>query len=390
MKNRSLLLALLLCFGLSTPALPSGHAETSEAARKKKKKNGRGRHGPPPHAQPAASSSAASAKAKAPGHHRIIPATSTAVDEDTTRLAAAPIEVDPNRPPTVLARSVILLNARTGETLFEKNADEPRQIASTTKLMTALLVAEAGNLRDQVTVEPIDTVCEPTKLYFKPGEHYARNALLYALLVHSCNDVARCLARDNAGSFDAFADKMNARAAQLGARDTHFVTPNGLPAPGEDQHSTARDLSRIARVVYFNQTLRPIMATQHLQFQMASGKTQEFANTNKVLLRYPLLQRHEDRLHRRRRSLPGVQRGRRHQRGHQRLPGRQPGDLERLAKDAGLRPRRRQGQANRAEPASVVQPARAGYGKRSVSDTYECPNADDRNRVGWTFHNGGS
>ena len=282
MKNRSLLLILLLCLGLSTLALPSSHAQ--ETTKKKKKKSDETASTVHRHAR-SSDSSAASTKSKAPSRHRLIPATATAVDEDPR--SAAPLVVDPSQPPTVLARSVILINARTGETLFEKNADEPRQIASTTKLMTALLVAEAGNLRDSVTVQPVDTVCEPTKLYFKPGEHYARNALLYALLVHSCNDVARCLARDNAGSFDAFADKMNARAAQLGARDTHFVTPNGLPAPGEDQHSNARDLSRIARTVYFNPILRPIMATQHLQFQMASGRTQEFANTNKVLLRYP-------------------------------------------------------------------------------------------------------
>ena len=279
-KLRSLLLALLLCLGLLPSGPPTLHAETT---RRKKKKSDATAAAVHHHARGA---STARARTKAPIRRHVIPATSTGVDEQAG--PAETITIDPNRVPAVFARAVILINARTGETLFEKNADEPRQIASTTKLMTALLVAEAGNLREEVTVQPIDTVCEPTKLYFKPGEHYARNALLYALLVHSCNDVARCLARDNAGSFDAFADKMNARAAQLGARDTHFVTPNGLPSPGEDQHSTARDLSRIARTVYFNQTLRPIMATQHLQFQMASGKTQEFANTNKVLLRYPL------------------------------------------------------------------------------------------------------
>ena len=171
--------------------------------------------------------------------------------------------------------------------LYEKNPDEHRTIASTTKLMTAMLVAESGNLNQQVQVEAIDTICEPTKLSFRPGERYARSALLYALLVHSCNDVARALARDNAGSIPAFADRMNARAASLGATSTRFVNPNGLPSPGEDQYSTARDLSKIARAAYGNPILRPIMATPHLQFQMASGQVKEFANTNKVLLRYP-------------------------------------------------------------------------------------------------------
>ncbi len=250
MKYRPLLLALVVCLGL----LPTTPSALHAAAKKKKTV------------------------------HRVIPATTQ--DEDAAPVDLGP--VDPSRPPNVQARAVIVVDARTGQTLFEKNADEPRQIASTTKLITSLIIAESGHLTDEVTVEPIDTICEPTKLYFKPGEHYARGALLYALLVHSCNDVARCLARDNAGSIESFANRMTARAASLGAVNTRFVNPNGLPSPGEDQHSTARDLSRIARVVYSNPTLRPIMATQHLQFQYADGKMREFANTNKVLLRFPL------------------------------------------------------------------------------------------------------
>ncbi len=249
MKIRPLLLALVCCLGLPSALPPQAVAKTTKKT-----------------------------------VHRTIPATSQ--DEDAAPVNLGP--VDPNHPPNVQARSVIVVNARTGEVLEEKNADEPRPIASTTKLITALIVAESGNLNEQVTVEPIDTICEPTKLYFRPGEHYARNALLYALLVHSCNDVARCLARDNAGSIESFADRMTVRAAALGATNTRFVNPNGLPSPGEDQHSTARDLSRIARVVYGNPILRPIMATQHLQFQYADGRMREFANTNKVLLRFPL------------------------------------------------------------------------------------------------------
>ncbi len=274
MKTRSQLLALVCCTGLLLSAVnPSLRAET-EAHKKKRNKAAAAEV----HRKPAKASSAVHRR-------RIIPATTTAEDEVQRPVDLGP--VDPSRPPNVTARSVMLIDARSGEVLYEKDADARRPIASTTKLLTALIVAESGNLSGSLEVQPIDTICEPTKLYFKPGERYARNALLYALLVHSCNDVARALARDNAGSIADFADKMNARAAQLGARDTHFVNPNGLPAPGEEQWSTARDLSRIARVVYGNAILRPIMATQHLQFQMASGRTQEFANTNKVLLRFP-------------------------------------------------------------------------------------------------------
>ena len=254
MKTRPFrLLALLVGFGLLLPVAPG----TLHAAPKK----------------------------KTPATKRTVPA-KVVDDEDTRPAEVGP--VDPNVQPKVTAKSVLVINARTGEVLYEKDADTRRPIASTTKLLTALIIAESGGLNGQVEVQPIDTICEPTKLYFKPGESYARSSLLYALLVHSCNDVARCLARDNAGSIPDFAARMNARAAQLGAANTRFANPNGLPSPGEEQYSTARDLSRIARAAYYNNVLRPMMGTQHLQFQLADGKTREYTNTNKVLLRYPL------------------------------------------------------------------------------------------------------
>ncbi len=223
-------------------------------------------------------------KKKSPASKPTVPA--RVEDEDTKPVDVGPVDVA--KQPNITAKSALVIDARTGAVIYEKDADVARPIASTTKLITALIVAESGNLNAQVEVEPIDTICEPTKLYFKPGERYARSSLLYALLVHSCNDVARALARDNAGDIPNFANRMNARAAQLGATNTHFVNPNGLPSPGEEQYSTARDLSHIARAAYFNAVLRPIMATQHLQFQFADGKTREYTNTNKVLLRYPL------------------------------------------------------------------------------------------------------
>src|SRR5207253_8603853 len=108
-----------------------------------------------------------------------------------------------------------------------------------------------------VKVEAVDTMAEPVKLNIRSGEVYQRLELLRALLVKSPNDVARCLARDYAGSSEAFAQVMNQRARELGATNSHFVNPNGLPVPG--QYSTARDLSLIARVAYANPTIRSIV-----------------------------------------------------------------------------------------------------------------------------------
>jgi D-alanyl-D-alanine carboxypeptidase (penicillin-binding protein 5/6) len=187
--------------------------------------------------------------------------------------------------PTVGARSVMIIDAHTGDVLYEKNADETRQPASTQKLLTALIIAERGYLDQAVKVEAIDTMCEPVKLNVRPGETYQRLELLRALLVKNPNDVARCLGRDYAGSIEAFAEVMNQRARDLGATHSHFVNPNGLPVPG--QYSSARDLSIIARAAYANPTIRSIVCMPQIVFRYANGRMRELENTNKVLRRSP-------------------------------------------------------------------------------------------------------
>ena len=187
--------------------------------------------------------------------------------------------------PRTRAVSVLVEDARTGEVLYEKNADAQRAAASTQKLLTALVIAEEGYLDQRVTVQTVDTLAEPVRLNIKPGDTYQRIDLLRALLVKSPNDVARCLARDNAGSIELFAQKMNARARALGATNSNFVNPNGLPMP--DQYSTARDLSIIARAAYANPTIRSIVCLPQLVFRYANGRTRQLENTNKVLKRLP-------------------------------------------------------------------------------------------------------
>ena len=185
--------------------------------------------------------------------------------------------------PSTRAASVIVIDARSGEILYEKNADESRAPASTLKLLTALVVAERGYLDRNIVVHPSDTQAEPTKLGIKAGETYQRIDLLRALLIKSPNDVARSLARDSAGSTEAFAYFMNAKARELGARNSYFINPNGLPSPG--QYSTARDLSIIARAAYANPTIRSIVSMPRVIFRFSNGRTRELTNTNKVLTR---------------------------------------------------------------------------------------------------------
>jgi serine-type D-Ala-D-Ala carboxypeptidase (penicillin-binding protein 5/6) len=198
---------------------------------------------------------------------------------------SAPTAYTPEGIPKISAASVIVVDANSGKILYEKNADETRAAASTQKLLTALIVAESGFLDRPVTVQPTDTMADPVKLNIKAGDTYQRIDLLRALLVKSPNDVARCLARDNAGSIEAFAGVMNRRAQGLGAMHSHFVNPNGLPVPG--QYSSARDLSVIARAAYANSTIRSIVCLPQLVFRYASGRTRELENTNKLLRRLP-------------------------------------------------------------------------------------------------------
>ncbi|MBV8898668.1 MAG: D-alanyl-D-alanine carboxypeptidase [Verrucomicrobia bacterium] len=185
--------------------------------------------------------------------------------------------------PDTMAASAMMIDARTGQVLYFKDPDVRRPVASTQKLLTALLVAEHGDLDRYVRVAPEDCRVEPTKLGFLPGEIYTRRQLLAAMLIHSCNDAAVCLARNDAGSISQFADRMNAKAASLGATESHFVNPNGLPVP--DQFSTARNMARIAYTAYRNPTLRQFMRMPGFRFTYSSGRQRYFDATNKLLRR---------------------------------------------------------------------------------------------------------
>ena len=212
---------------------------------------------------------------------------SSAKKSQTVRKALPPPEPEilPGGVPATRAQSVIVIDARSGEVLYEKNADQVRAPASTQKLLTALIVAERGYLDQPMTIMPSDTFAQPTKLNIKAGETYRRIDLLRALLVKSPNDVARALARDHAGSVEAFAEVMNQRARAAGAMNSNFRNPNGLPDPG--QFSTARDLALIARAAYANPTIRSIVSMPQYVFRYSDGRTRELENTNKVLKRLP-------------------------------------------------------------------------------------------------------
>lgn len=188
-------------------------------------------------------------------------------------------------PPPVAAESAIVVDIGSGRVLYAKNADLPRPVASTQKIVTALCVLEGGDIDKTVKIEASDGNCEPTKLYLKPGETYTRRELLKVLMVKSANDVGRALARDVAGSQENFCAMMNARAAALGMRQSRFQNPHGLPAA--NQFSTARDMAIAARQAYRSPLLRSFMCTREMVFTYNNGKTLKLENTNKVLKTVP-------------------------------------------------------------------------------------------------------
>jgi D-alanyl-D-alanine carboxypeptidase len=250
-----------------------------------------------PHRQHSRSKSAATANSDSdatPRPRRTHRATAKHHDEEEP----IPTQTVPGSIPKIGASSVIVVDVHSGQVLYEKNPDQIRAPASTTKLLTGLIVAESGNLDRAVTVAQVDTFAEPVKLNIKPGEIYQRIDLLRALLVKSPNDVARCLARDNAGSIEAFAERMNQRAAAVGATHSHFVNPNGLP--DARQYSTARDLSTIARVAYANSTIRLLAAACFPLCQRSNARTGKHQQTFEAIA---LLQRDENWLHRGRRKM---------------------------------------------------------------------------------------
>lgn len=199
--------------------------------------------------------------------------------------APSPAPIWPANAPGLFAQSAIMIDARTGDVLFQKNADERRVPASTQKLLTALIIARHTNLDGLVSVPPEATRVPPTKLGLRTGERYPRRSLLEAFIVKSSNDAAATLAIDYAGSEEAFAAKMNEYAWNLGARSSHFVNSHGLPA---DQFSTARDIARIAYHAYRNPVLREMMNKEQSFFRHNNGRVTRLEATNKLLGRSPV------------------------------------------------------------------------------------------------------
>jgi D-alanyl-D-alanine carboxypeptidase len=191
-------------------------------------------------------------------------------------------------PDAIEAHAALLVEGRTGQVLYARNPDERLLPASTTKLMTALIVYQRTGMNGAVQIIPDDTHVEPSSVPLIPGETVSVNKLFHALLIESANDSARALGRyvSNDGTTEGFVRMMNEKALAMGLFNTHFYNPNGLPAPRGTHYTSCADLMHIFRAVIAIPELREICSTKKYILSTAA-RTQTLHNHNLLLGIYP-------------------------------------------------------------------------------------------------------
>jgi D-alanyl-D-alanine carboxypeptidase (penicillin-binding protein 5/6) len=181
----------------------------------------------------------------------------------------------------VNSRAAVVIEASTGRILYAKNPNLRLPPASTTKLITAIVAIENADLKDIVRVSKNASHVSPSKAGFKEGDKVTIETLLYAALLKSANDAAVALAEAVAGSEARFVDLMNKKAVEIGARDTRFINPHGLP--GQGQYTTAFDLSKIMSYALMYPKLKEVIGTRVAEVSTEDGNAIFLKNTNKLL-----------------------------------------------------------------------------------------------------------
>ncbi len=194
-------------------------------------------------------------------------------------LPCASVPVSAGAPGTS-ARAAFLMEAG-GAVLYEKNADERLPMASTTKIMTALVALDCLDPDALVTVPPEACGVEGSSVYLSPGEKLTARDLLAAVLLESANDAAAALAFAAAGGIEPFAELMNEKAAQLGLMSTHFVNPHGLD--DEEHYTTARDLARLTAEALRNDLFRSLVGMKNAVIERDGSGPRALINHNRLL-----------------------------------------------------------------------------------------------------------
>ncbi|VAX37848.1 D-alanyl-D-alanine carboxypeptidase [hydrothermal vent metagenome] len=186
---------------------------------------------------------------------------------------------------SVSCKSVIFSNSTKVKRLYGKGVHNRVLPASTTKVMTALLVLEKLPLDKYITVGKRPTYAQPTKIYVKPGEQYKVRDLLYAILLKSANDASIVLAEAVAGSEANFIKLMNKRAKQIGAKHTKFANSNGLPNKHVSQYTTAYDMYLIFRQALKHSFFKKAIKYKHLTIKSKTGRKIALKSHNKILFK---------------------------------------------------------------------------------------------------------
>ncbi len=199
--------------------------------------------------------------------------------------AALMLYTDAEPVPSVSAASSVVMNSDTGEILFENNAYEIRAMASTTKIMTALLTLEAGELDKRFTVDSMAIRVEGTSMGLREGDIVTRRALVYGMLLPSGNDAANAAAVSVSGSITEFAKLMNKRAKEIGMKNTNFVNPSGLDADGH--YTTAYDMALLTKEALKNEEFRAVCRLETATLEYGNPPySRTLKNSNKLLYMY--------------------------------------------------------------------------------------------------------
>lgn len=205
-------------------------------------------------------------------------------------LAAGEVGAEPPSPPKVTARAALVMDADTGAVLWERNGDLPLPPASTTKILTTVLALESGRLDDAFAVSANAQAQAPSKIDLRAGQRVRLMDLVYALMLKSANDAAVVVAEGLGGSVEGFSDEMNRRARELGATQSRFRNPHGLP--NGEHVSTARDLAHILRHALDVPGFRGVASTTATEIPVVTTASTprmiSVRSHNRLLTNYPV------------------------------------------------------------------------------------------------------
>jgi len=200
-------------------------------------------------------------------------------------ISQIPIKKDGFIAPIIDASASIVIDNQTGEILYEKSSHDRRQIASITKLMTAIIILEENDLNSIVTVSKGANYADGSQMFLRTGEQITVENLLFGLMINSANDAAVTLAEFNAGTEDKFAEKMNKKALELGLLDTHFQ--NSIGYDSKNNYSSAFDVAKLARYAYQKDFIKDAAVLKEFEVKSTDGALiHPLKSTNELLDSY--------------------------------------------------------------------------------------------------------